>query len=103
MVEEGANKETASAQAQKQIDAMYNENHWRDAVVDQEILTTPNRDIDFDQFNDENNTYTRFGNIHQQQSQNIINDEADLGVVHNKFSEMAAEGEKEKIAQRKAK
>ena len=81
----------------------YNENLWTDAVVQQEVLTTPNRDIDFDQFNDENNTYTRFGNIHQQQSQNIIQEEVDLGTVQNKFQEITEENEKERMITRKAK
>ena len=43
------------------IDSIYKDDLWENSIVEGEILETPGRDFDFDQLNEENMTYSRYG------------------------------------------
>lgn len=43
------------------IETIYKDDLWENAIVQAEFLETPGKDIDFDQINEENMTYSRYG------------------------------------------
>lgn len=47
-------------------DNIYKDDLWEGAEVETEIFETPGRDYDFDQINEENMTYSRYGGTQHQ-------------------------------------
>eukprot|EP00347_Sterkiella_histriomuscorum_P022022 403331958 len=93
---------TSNAQTLQNIEQIYKDDLWENSVVEAEFLETPGRDIDFDQINEENMTYSRYGGSsaaaqHQQQSQNIISEDIDTKKSINTFNKIAEDHEKERF------
>ena len=67
-------------------------------VIQTEIFESTDKDVDFDQLNDENMNYSRYGGSqNQQQSQNIMSEEIDPKKAMTTFNKIAEENEKERF------
>ena len=88
------------------IETVYKDDLWENSLVQAEFLETPGRDIDFDQLNEENMNYSRYGGgpsssqLHHQQTSNqnnIVAEEIDAKKAVSTLAKVAEDSEKDRF------